>query len=180
MTEIFFFSFDQKSSQVESNETDSSSREASFSIDQKSPTTNIKLRKKSHSRRSSSSSDQETSRHNIDTQDLFNQLSENKTRYRVTIYPSHDESGEFNPVEGSRIFLRLNSQTKETNLLNNNDQSCPFFDPNEEQTFELDLIENPNVKPKKLTIGYVNSDPTASTWEIEKVLTLFFLFDLSL
>lgn len=37
------------------------------------------------------------------------------------------------------------------------------------QTFELDLIQNNNEQPKKLTIGYVNSDITARKWKLEKV-----------
>ena len=71
------------------------------------------------------------------------------------------------------MFVRLNNHTEETNLQNNDDQLCPPFNSGVDQTFELDLIENPNVKPKKLTIGYVNSDPTAELWEIEKVSLLF-------
>ncbi len=90
----------------------------------------------------------------------------NSIRYRVTIYPSKDDDGDFYPVQNSRIFLRLNNQRKKTNLT---DQTCPAFTAGEEQTFELNLIQNNHEKPKTLTIGYVNSDITATKWKLEKV-----------
>jgi hypothetical protein len=102
----------------------------------------------------------------------FNSLlssSGNSVRYRVTIYPSNDQDGVFYPVRNSRIFIRLNKQKKETNLT---DRTCPEFAAGVKQTFQIDLKQNENEKPKKLTIGYVNSDITASKWKLEKVFSL--------
>ncbi len=93
-------------------------------------------------------------------------FSENQIHYRVTIYPSNDDDGDFYPVSNTRIFLRLNNQRKETNLT---DQTCPTFSAGEEQAFELDLMQINHDKPTKLTIGYVNSDITATKWKLDKV-----------
>lgn len=104
-------------------------------------------------------------------------FAENKIPYRVTIYPSEDDDGSFNPNgRHSRIYLRLNNQTKETILRKKNDRTCPTFESGEKQSFELDFIQDINEKPKKLTIGYVNSDITATKWKIDKVYFTNILF----
>ena len=91
----------------------------------------------------------------------------------MTIYPSNDDDGDFYPARDSRIFFRLNNQRKKTNLT---DRLCPTFSAGEKQTFQIDLIQNNNEKPKTLTIGYVNSDITATKWKLQKVLFEYFLF----
>ncbi|CAF3137119.1 unnamed protein product [Rotaria sp. Silwood2] len=143
----------------------------------------------SRSRRSSNSSKQSQDkvnsarRNSVDNQsnqsekttprnDITNR--ENKTRYRVIIYPSDNDDGEFNPIQDSQMFLRLNDQTKETNIIDKTDQlhPCPAFDSGEKQEFELDLIQDINEQPKKLTIGYINSHSTAKTWKLEKIVLI--------
>jgi len=100
----------------------------------------------------------------------------NKIHYRVTIYPSNDDDGEFNPTLNSRIFLRLNNHSKELNLIQKSNQLCPTFESGVKQTFELDLIQSNDEQLKKLTIGYVNSQNTARKWKLEKVQLKFFSF----
>ncbi|CAF3621989.1 unnamed protein product [Rotaria sp. Silwood1] len=97
---------------------------------------------------------------------------ENKIRYRVIIYSSHYDDGEFNPNRDSQMYLRLNNQIKETNIIDKTKQLCPSFDSNEKQEFELDLIQDINEQPEKLTIGYINSDPSAKTWKLEKIVLI--------
>ncbi|CAF3453440.1 unnamed protein product [Rotaria socialis] len=113
----------------------------------------------------SNQSEKTTSRNDLTDQEI-------KNRYRVTIYPSHGNDGRFNPNPNSRIFLCLNSQTREMNIKNEIDQLCPEFDSGVKKVFEVDLIQNINEKPERLTIGYANSDPTAKTWNIEKIVLL--------
>lgn len=97
-------------------------------------------------------------------------VSDNKTRYRVTICPSHDDDGEFNPTEESCIFLRLNNHTEETYLIDKKNKPYPVFDSGKQRTFELDLIKDIDEQPEKITIGYISSDPTARSWKLDKVL----------
>lgn len=103
-------------------------------------------------------------------------FAENKVHYRVTIYPSNDEDGEFNSSHNSRIFLRFNNHPKEIYLTKKTNQLCPTFESGVEQKFDLDFIQNNNEKPNKLTIGYVNSELTARKWKLEKVGFCFFIF----
>lgn len=100
----------------------------------------------------------------------------NKIHYRIIIYPSKDTDGEFNAASDSRIFLRLNNQTKDSFLYKKDTKYCPSFDPGENQTFEIDLRQNTNEQPTKLTIGYYNTDITAGRWKLEKVFINSFLF----
>ena len=91
-------------------------------------------------------------------------------RYRVTIYPSNEADGNFDPDRDSRIFLSVDQQSHEIDLPR---KPCPTFHAGEKQTFELDLIQNNEEKPKKLTIGYVNQNRRASKWKIDKVNRIF-------
>ena len=87
----------------------------------------------------------------------------------MTIYPSANEDGAFVPAKDSQIFLRVNEQSKETTLIRNTDQSCPSFRAGVKQTFDIDLKNNFNEHPQKLTIGYVNSNAQATKWKLQKV-----------
>ncbi|CAF3790952.1 unnamed protein product [Rotaria sordida] len=180
----------QKSSKIGHKRKTSTSNSSSHSNDknhQESPKIESTIKASSRSRRSSSSSKQSQTKvdsarqHSVDKQsnesekttprnDITNQ--ENKIRYRVIIYPSHDNDGEFKAIQDSQIFLRLNNQTKEINIIDKTDQSCPTFDSGEKQEFELDLIQDINEQPEKLTIGYINSDDTAKQWKLEKIILI--------
>jgi len=92
------------------------------------------------------------------------------------IYPSKENDGEFNAASDSRIFLRLNNQTKDSFLYKKDTRYCPSFEPGENQTFEIDLRQNTNEKPTTLTIGYYNRDIAAGRWKIEKVFINRFFF----
>lgn len=94
---------------------------------------------------------------------------ERKIRYCVTIYPSHEKEGNFNPNESSQIYLFLNNHTKQTYLLNQSDKSCPKFEAGVEKEFNIDLVQHINEKPKTLKIGYINSNPEAEKWKLKKV-----------
>lgn len=96
-----------------------------------------------------------------------------KVRYRVNIYTSKTDDGEFNASSDSQIFMRLNNQTKKSFILNKITKMCPSFDPDENQSFEVDLMQNSNEKPTKLTIGYYNSDIAAGKWKLDKVYIKF-------
>lgn len=93
----------------------------------------------------------------------------NKIHYRIIIYPSKDSDGEFNALNDSRIFLRLNNQIKDSFLHKKDTRYCPSFESGESQTFEIDLRQNANEQPNKLTFGYYNTDITAGKWTIQKV-----------
>jgi hypothetical protein len=93
----------------------------------------------------------------------------NKIPYRITIYPSVDDHGEFNALNNSRIFVRLNNQTKDSFIYKKESKYCPSFESGENQTFEINLGDNTNDKPMKLAIGYYNSDIAAGKWKLQKV-----------
>ena len=94
----------------------------------------------------------------------------NQVHYRITIYPSNETNGEFDALDDSRIFLRLNNQSKNSTLYRKGSKSCPSFQPGIQQTFEMNLRQNPNEKPTKLTIGYYNTDISAGKWKLQKVI----------
>ena len=93
----------------------------------------------------------------------------NKTHYRIIIYSSKDHDGKFMALLDSRIFIRLNNQTKSSRLVEENTGRCPSFESGENQTFEIDLVQDANEQPTKLTVGYHNSHITAGKWKIDKV-----------
>ncbi len=101
----------------------------------------------------------------------------NQTHYRIIIYPSEDMDGEFNASNDSRIFLRLNNQTKDAFLYKKGTKFCPSFEAGENQTFEIVLRQNNNEQPMKLTMGYYNTDITAGKWKLQKVFSdlVFFI-----
>lgn len=94
----------------------------------------------------------------------------NKVHYRITIYPSDDNDGEFTASNDSKIYLRLNDQTKNSYVFIKGTKKCPSFESGDNQTFQMDLTQNPNEKPSKLTIGYYNSDIASGKWKLNKVL----------
>ncbi|CAF3277422.1 unnamed protein product [Rotaria socialis] len=94
----------------------------------------------------------------------------NQKRYRISIYPSKSEDGEFNASNDSQIFIRLNNQKKNSLILNKNKKDCPSFEPGENKSFEVDLIQSSNEQPTKLTIGYYNSDIAAGKWKLDKIV----------
>jgi hypothetical protein len=95
---------------------------------------------------------------------------QNKVHYRIIIHPSKDIDGEFNASNDSRIFLRINNQTKDSFLYKKNTKHCPTFESGENQSFEIDLRQNINEQPNKLTIGYYNTDIAAGKWKLQKVI----------
>ncbi|UJR29948.1 hypothetical protein I4U23_017495 [Adineta vaga] len=98
--------------------------------------------------------------------------SERPIRFRVIIYPSETDDGEFNPTQHSRIFLRLNNHKKEVNLTRRSDQLCPTFESGVEQTFEVNFNQEKDEPVKTLTIGYVNTESQAKTWKIDKIVLI--------
>jgi hypothetical protein len=101
---------------------------------------------------------------------------QNKVHYRVIIHPSNDIDGEFNASNDSRIFLRVNNQTKDSYLYKKDTKLCPTFESGENQSFEIDLKQNINEKPTKLTVGYYNTDIAAGKWKIQKVYLFIRIF----
>ena len=95
---------------------------------------------------------------------------QNKVHYRIIIYPSNEPDGEFNASNESRIFLRINNQTKDSVLYKKDSKYCPTFESGESQSFEIDLRQNINEQPMKLTVGYYNTDITAGKWKLQKVI----------
>ncbi|CAF4967517.1 unnamed protein product, partial [Rotaria socialis] len=51
-----------------------------------------------------------------------------------------------------------------------NKKDCPSFEPGENKSFEVDLIQSSNEQPTKLTIGYYNSDVAAGKWKLDKIV----------
>ncbi|CAF4689781.1 unnamed protein product, partial [Rotaria sp. Silwood2] len=96
----------------------------------------------------------------------------NKVRYRINIYPSKDDDGEFNASPDGQIFIRLNSQTKNSFIVKKDTKDCPSFESGENQSFDIDLIQNENEQPTNLTIGYYNSNITAGKWKLDKIVLL--------
>ncbi|CAF0716915.1 unnamed protein product [Adineta steineri] len=126
---------------------------------------------KASARSSISSNTSKQSQSKVDSiRRISSDQQENKIRYRVTIYPSHDDDGEFNPARSSRIFLRLNNHPEENDIQKRTDHLCPTFVSGVDQPFELDLVQNADEQIKTLTIGYVNSEIQAKTWKLEKIV----------
>ncbi|CAF3632135.1 unnamed protein product [Rotaria sordida] len=96
----------------------------------------------------------------------------NKIHYRISIFPSKDDDGEFFPSNDSQIFIRLNNQTKNSFILEKNTKNCPSFESGENQSFDIDLIQNINEQPTHLTIGYYNSNITAGKWKLDKIVLI--------
>lgn len=96
----------------------------------------------------------------------------NKVHYRVIVYPAKETDGEFDASNTSRIYLRLNNQTKDSVLYRKGTKSCPSFQPGIEQTFEMNLRQNENEKPTKLTFGYYNTDVSAGKWKVQKIVLI--------
>lgn len=94
----------------------------------------------------------------------------NKVHYRIIIYSSDDSDGEFNALNDTKIFIRLNNQFKSSYLYKQNTRYCPSFQSGDNQTFEIDLRQNINEQPDQLTIGYYNTDIAAGKWKLEKVI----------
>jgi hypothetical protein len=92
----------------------------------------------------------------------------------VTIYPSANEDGEFVPAKDSQIFLRVNDRSEETTVIRKTDGSCPSFRAGQKQTFDIDLKNNFNEHPQKLTFGYVNANAQATKWKLRKVCVAHF------
>ncbi|CAF3685342.1 unnamed protein product [Rotaria sp. Silwood1] len=93
-----------------------------------------------------------------------------KVHYRINIYPSKDDDGEFLPSMDSQIFIRLNNQKKKSFLIENDTKDCPAFEPGENQSFDIDLIQNENEQPTHLNIGYYNPNITAGKWKLDKIV----------
>ena len=96
----------------------------------------------------------------------------NKVHYRVIIYPAKETDGEFDASNTSRIYLRLNNQAKDSILYRKGTRTCPSFQSGIEQTFEMNLRQNENEKPTKLTFGYYNNDISAGKWKLQKIVLI--------
>lgn len=96
----------------------------------------------------------------------------NTVHYRVIIHPAKETDGDFDASNNSRIYLRLNNQTKDTVLYKKGTKICPSFLSGIEQTFEVNLRQNENEKPTKLTFGYSNTDISAGKWKLQKIILI--------
>ncbi|UJR16504.1 hypothetical protein I4U23_003406 [Adineta vaga] len=96
----------------------------------------------------------------------------NSVCYRVIIYPSKETDGEFDALNDSQMFIRLNNQPKVSFIYEKGTQSCPSFDSGKNQTFEINSMQNTNEQPMKLTIGYYNSNITARKWKLQKIVLI--------
>ncbi|CAF0845811.1 unnamed protein product [Adineta steineri] len=143
--------------------------------------TNNSQKTKISSHSSSSSSDEFSKQIKINKISLPNQTQQQlstdddenyKTHYRIIIYPSKSIDGEFNALNDSRIFVRLNNQKRDSFLYKDDTKSCPSFQAGENQTFELNFDQNITEQPTKLTIGYYNSDINARKWKIHKIVLI--------
>ncbi|CAF0986911.1 unnamed protein product [Adineta ricciae] len=106
------------------------------------------------------------------TESLSSDDEHDSVRYRVMIYPSKETDGEFDAVEDTQMYIRLNNQTKDSFIYQKGTKMCPSFESGESQTFDMDLIHNLHEQPRKLTIGYYNSGITARKWKIHKIVLI--------
>ena len=132
------------------------------------------LPRRSSSISSTSSNSDRLKRKNSQIKSVANQSDTNssenlrKISYELRLLTANKDDGEFNALNDSRIFLRLNDHQEET-LFNPTTKMCPSFQPGECQSFSIHFLLKSGEKPIEFTLGYKNSDITARTWHIEKV-----------
>lgn len=85
--------------------------------------------------------------------------------YHLEIFPSDQPEGAMKISKETRISLRINDHRDEYSL----HQLTPEFQSGEKQRFAMKFRLNPNEKPKKVTMGYVNDHRDAEEWHLDKV-----------